>query len=139
MLRVLVCSRSFRFYPLVGVSPHGLTLTSIRHLSLSWASPIQSIYLHPTSWRSSLILSTHLHLCLPSGLFPFGFPTQDPIHPLLLTHTRHMPSPSHSSRFITCTIFGEEYNHVVPRYGCLQSKHPACECFLTYFFTGRGC
>ena len=27
-------------------------LTSVRHLSLSWASPIQSIYPHPTSWRS---------------------------------------------------------------------------------------
>ena len=35
-------------------------LTSVRHLSLSWASPIQSIYPHPTSWRSILILSTHL-------------------------------------------------------------------------------
>ena len=33
-------------------------LTSVRHLSLSWASPIQSIYPHPTSWRSVLILTT---------------------------------------------------------------------------------
>jgi len=32
-------------------------LTSVRHLSLSWASPIQSLYTHPTSWRSILILS----------------------------------------------------------------------------------
>jgi len=63
-------------------------LTSVRHLSLSWASPIQSIYPHPTSWRYVLILSTHLRLGLPSGLFP-----------PLLTHTRHMPSPSHSSQF----------------------------------------
>ena len=47
-------------------------LTSVRHLSLSWASPVQSIYLHPTSWRSILILSTHLRLGLPSGLFPSG-------------------------------------------------------------------
>ena len=39
-------------------------LTSVRHLSLSWASPIQSIYPHPTSWRSILILSTHLRLGL---------------------------------------------------------------------------
>jgi len=36
-------------------------LTSVRHLPLSWACPIQSIYPHPTSWRSILILSTHLH------------------------------------------------------------------------------
>ena len=37
-------------------------LTSVRHLSLSWANPIQSTYPHPTSWRSILILSTHLRL-----------------------------------------------------------------------------
>ena len=51
-------------------------LTSFRHLSLSWASPIQSIYPHPTSWRSILILSTHLSLGLPSGLIPSGFPSK---------------------------------------------------------------
>ena len=43
-------------------------LTSVRHLSLSWASPIQCIYPHPTSWRSILLLSTHLSLGLPSDL-----------------------------------------------------------------------
>ena len=48
-------------------------LTSVRRLSLSWASPIQTIYPHPTSWRSILILSTHLRLGLPSGLLPSGF------------------------------------------------------------------
>ena len=51
-------------------------LTSVCHLSLSWANPIQSIYTHPTSWGSILILSTHLCLGLPSGLFPSGFPTK---------------------------------------------------------------
>ena len=53
-------------------------LTSVRHLSLSWASPIQSTYPHPTSRRSILILSTHLRLGLPSGLFPSGFPSLPP-------------------------------------------------------------
>jgi len=48
-------------------------LTSVRHLSLSWASPIQSIYSHPTSWRSILILSTHLRLGLPSGQRQYTF------------------------------------------------------------------
>ena len=71
-------------------------LTSLRHLSLSLASPIQSIYPHPTSWRSILILSTHLRL---GRLFPLRFPHQYPIHSSLLTHTRHMPSPAHSSPF----------------------------------------
>ena len=49
--------------------------TSFRNPSLSWASPIQSTCPQPTSWRSILILSTHLRLGLPSGLFPSGFPT----------------------------------------------------------------
>jgi len=51
-------------------------LTRVRHLSLSWANTIQSIYTHPTSWRSILILSTQLRLGLSSGLFPSGFPTK---------------------------------------------------------------
>jgi len=51
-------------------------LTSVRHLSLSWASPIQSIYPHPTSCRSILILSTHLRLGLPPGLLPTAFPNK---------------------------------------------------------------
>ena len=59
------------------------TLTSVRHLSVSWASPIQSIYPHPTSWRCILILSTHLCLGLPTALLPAGFPTK----------TLHTPSP----------------------------------------------
>ena len=51
-------------------------LKRVRQLFLSWASPIQSIYPHPTSCRSFLILSIHLRLGLPSGLFPSGFPTK---------------------------------------------------------------
>ena len=80
-------------------------LISVRHPSLSWASPIQSIYPHPTSWRSSLILSTHLRLGLPSGLFPSGFPTK----------TLYTPSPHPYAPhlilldFIIRTILGEEY------------------------------
>ena len=58
-------------------------LTSVRHLSLSWANPVQSIYPHPTSCRSILILSTHLWLGLPSGLLPSGFPSK----------TLYTPSP----------------------------------------------
>ena len=57
-------------------------LTSVRHLSLSWTSPIQSIYPHSTSWRSTLILSTHLRLGLPSGLFPSSFPSKTLYTPL---------------------------------------------------------
>jgi hypothetical protein len=37
-------------------------VTSARHLYLSWASSFQSILPYPTSWRSTLILSSHLCL-----------------------------------------------------------------------------
>ena len=60
-----------------------IAFTSLRHPSLSWASPIQSTCPQPTSGRSILILSTHLRLGLPSGLFPSGFPTR----------TLYAPSP----------------------------------------------
>ena len=86
------------------------SLASVRQLSLSWASPIQSIYPHPTSWRSILILPTHLRLGLPSGLPPSGFPTKT-----LYTPSPHPYSP-HAQPislifldFITRTILGEEY------------------------------
>ena len=42
--------------------------TSARHVSLSWANSIQSPQLPPTSWRSMLILSSHLRLGLLNGL-----------------------------------------------------------------------
>ena len=45
-------------------------LTSLRHPSLSWASPIQSIHPHPTSWRSILLLPTQLRLGPPVVSFP---------------------------------------------------------------------
>ena len=84
-------------------------LTSVRHLSLSWASPIQSTYLHPTSWRSVLILSTHQRLGLPSGLLPSDFPTKT-LYTLLSSPIR-ATCPAHLILldFITRTIMGEEY------------------------------
>ena len=48
---------------------------------------------HPTSWRSNLILSSHLHLGLPSGLFPSGFPTQTLYAPLF--SPIHATCPNH--------------------------------------------
>jgi len=81
---------------------------SVRQLSLSWASPIHSIYPHPTSWISVLIISTHLRLGFHSGLFPSGFPTKTLYTPLY-SHIR-ATCPAHLIilHFITRTILGEE-------------------------------
>ena len=99
LLEKLTGLQLVRKFPAFHGTPRFITaLTNARHLSLSWASPIQSIYTHPISWRSILILSTHLRLGLPSGLLSFGFPSKTLYTPFL-THTRHMPSPSHSSGF----------------------------------------
>ena len=83
-------------------------LTSVRHLSLSCASPIQSTYPHPTCWRSILI-STHLRLGLPSGLFPSGFPTKTLYAPLSSPIRATCPVHLILLDFITRTILGEEY------------------------------
>ena len=85
-------------------------LTSVHHLSLSWASPIQSIYPHPTYWRSILILSTHLRLGLPSGLFTSSFPTKTLYTTLSSPIRATCPAHLILLDFITLTILDEEYN-----------------------------
>ena len=84
-------------------------LTNVRHLSLSWANPIQSIYPHPTSWRSILILSTHLRLGLPSGLLPSDYPTKILYTSLYSPIRATCPAHLILLDFITHTILGEEY------------------------------
>ena len=82
-------------------------LTSVRHLSLSWVSPIQSIYPHPTSWRSILISSTHLRLGLPSGLLPSGFPSKTLYTPISSPIRATCPAHLILLDFITRTILCE--------------------------------
>jgi len=83
--------------------------TSARHLFLSWASSIQSIPPHPTSWRSVLILSFHLCLGLPSGLFPSHFPTKTLYTPLFSPIRATWPAHLIFLGFFTRTILGEQY------------------------------
>jgi len=82
---------------------------SARHLSLSWASSIQSIPPHPASWNSILILPSHLLLSLPSGLFPSGFRTKTLYMPLFSNTRATCPVHLILLDFITRKKFGEEY------------------------------
>ena len=60
---------------------------------------------NPVHIPSSHLLEFHPNIIHPSTPRSpqwspsLRFPHQNPIRPPLLTHTRHMPSPSHSSRF----------------------------------------
>ena len=81
-------------------------LTRVRHLSLSWASPIQSIYAHPTTWRSILIFSIHLRLGLLSGLLPSGFPSKTLYAPLSSPIRTTCPAHLILLDFITRKILG---------------------------------
>ena len=56
------------------------------HVPTSHLLEIRPNIIHPSTPRS------------PQWSLSLRFPHQEPIHPPLLTHTRHMPSPSHSSR-----------------------------------------
>jgi hypothetical protein len=74
-----------------------------------YPEPDQSMPPHPISVRYILILSTHLRLGLPSGLFPSGFLTN--ILYAFLFSPVHTTCPAHLIliEFIILIILGEEY------------------------------
>ena len=84
LLEKLTGSQLVKKFPaFYGIRRFITAFTSGRHLFLSWTSPIQSIPPHPNAFRSNLILSSHLRLGLPSGLFPSRFPSKTLYTPLL--------------------------------------------------------
>jgi hypothetical protein len=97
-------------------------LASVRHMSLSWASPIQSIYPHSTSWRSILILSTHLRLGLPSGLLPSGFPTKTPYTPSPHPYAQNAQPNTFFLNLSPVQYWVRSTNHLAPR--CAISSIP---------------
>ena len=91
LLEKLTGSQLVKKYPaLYGTRRFITALTSAHHLSLSWASSIESMPPNFTCWVSILILS-HLRLGLPSYLFPSGFPTKTVYTPLLSPLMLHAP------------------------------------------------
>jgi len=74
------------------------TFTTTHHMSLTWASSIQSILPHRTSWRSIYFILPLTPVSPKWSLF-FRFPHQNSVYASPLPHTRYMSSPSHSSRF----------------------------------------
>ena len=71
--------------------------------------------LDPVHTLTSHFLKIHLNIILPfmpgspKWSISLRFPHQNPVYASPLPHTRYMPRPFHSSRFITRTILGEEY------------------------------
>ena len=63
---------------------------------------------HPACLRSILILTLHLHLGFPSGLFPSGFRTKTLSASFLSPHVCHILRPSHLD-FIMRILFGAKH------------------------------
>jgi hypothetical protein len=68
-----------------------------RHLSLSWANPVQAPTSHFLKIHFNIIFPPTLRS--PQGSLSLRFTHQNPVHASLLPHSRYMPRPSHYSRF----------------------------------------
>jgi hypothetical protein len=98
-----------KFSAFYGIRRFITVLTRALHWSLSGATTIHSIPLHPICLRSNLVLSTHLCLDLPSGLFLSGFHINT-LYALIFSPIR-ATCPAHLVLLdlIIIIILGEEY------------------------------
>ena len=94
------CQLVKKFPALYGTRRFITAFASACHLSVSWASSIHSIPSPPKPGISILMLSSHLCLCLPSGLFPSGF------HPKTLCTPHPTPYVLHATPIL---FFSECY------------------------------
>ena len=88
-------------------------------------SQINPVHPHIISWRSILILSSHLRLDLPSGFFPWGL-TTEVLHaslqsPVRATCHAHLTLPD----LITRIILGKKHWSWFTSL-CIQPKHCLC-------------
>ena len=79
-----------KFPAFCGIWRFIIAFTSTRHLSLSIARSIQSMP-HSNSWRSIVILSSHLGLGLPSGSFSQVSPPKPCMHLSSSPYVPHAP------------------------------------------------
>ena len=113
--------------------------------SLSQIIPVHALLPNPTSWRFILILSSHLHLGLPHGLFPSDCLTKTlyvlpfspihvtcPIHPILLNFIIQIII-GEEYRSLSSSLFSSQYSPVTysPQHPILQQPQstflPQCE------------
>ena len=78
-----------------GSLPHSQVPTTCPYPDPARSSPHPHIQL---PW-TTILLSSHLRLGIPSGIFHSGYPTKTPYTRLLSPLTRYMPRSSHFSRF----------------------------------------
>jgi hypothetical protein len=104
------------------------------HLLLSWARPIQSTSPHLTSSRSSLILSTHLRLGLPSSFFLSGYRINNLYTFLFSPFVLHAPTISTSLTWLFWLHLAKGTSQEAPCYtvfSTLPSPHPSAPCSQT--------
>jgi hypothetical protein len=107
-----------------GSLPHSQELSTCPYPEPDKSSPHHPII----SSKSILILSTHIYLGLPSGLFSFDFSTNN-LCAFLFPHSCYMPSRSQPPRLRhTNYIFGEVYKSW--RFSLCCVLHPPVTLFL---------
>ena len=109
-----------RFSPSQGI-PRTLWKHKVHYRTHNSAPPVRTLRQinpvqnpHSTSWRSVLILSSHLRLGLLSGPFPLGFPTQ------------HVPILSPYVLHISPTSFLLIWSPDFSTYLCYRSSFGSC-------------
>jgi len=97
------------------------------HIPTSHLLEIHPNIIHPSTHRPP-------HWSLPSG-----FTNKTLYTPSSHPYAPHAQPISFFSILSPAQCWVRSTNHLAPRYAiCLQSKHPACECFLTKFFYREG-
>ena len=87
---------------------------------------------HPTSWKSILILSTHLRLGLPSGLFPSGYPTKTLYAPSPHPYATYAQPISFFSILSPAQYCVSSTDHSAPRHA-ISSIPPLIEAYRIFF------